>query len=61
MTSVIEESPTVKAEVDRYAVYCPRCCNGRSQIRPGANNHSDRVPCHLCRPAAHKRAVARDS
>ncbi len=58
MTSVIEESPTVKAELGRYAVYCPRCSNGRSQIRPGAKNNFDRVPCHLCRPAAHKRALA---
>jgi hypothetical protein len=53
----IEEVPAVYIEVAEYRVYCARCCNGRTQIRPGAASSFDRVPCERCRPEAHRLAI----
>jgi len=58
MTTLLEEESTIVVEIPSLQVHCPRCCNGRTQVRPGAKSYSDRVPCHLCRPAAHAAAVA---
>lgn len=59
MVDTIEEEKTaVKVEVAELELYCARCCNGRTIIRPGGSSYADRVPCENCRPRAHRRAMS---
>jgi len=58
MTTALQVIPEVIVEIPELEVYCPRCCNGRIQIRPGGSSCFDTVPCQHCRPAAHEAALA---